>query len=158
VSDALPADYGVNACGPRARAGMTREQREVHARLASLPKRVHSKTERDEMARQLRAADLIESLSRAAKKGNAEKSRPRPQVAPTVTGVSHRQMVYYALRKGPRSVAELRAEVGSARVCARISELREAGHVITTMRVGKSVIYTLQGCESPREGGSHPQT
>jgi hypothetical protein len=45
VSDALPADYGVNACGPRARAGMTREQREWHARMASLPTYVHRKPE-----------------------------------------------------------------------------------------------------------------
>lgn len=67
MSDALPSEYGVNAHGPRQRAGMSRDQREWHERMASLPRTVHSKTQRDEMARQLRAADMSEALSRARK-------------------------------------------------------------------------------------------
>jgi hypothetical protein len=137
VSDALPADYGVNACGPRARAGMTREQREVHARLASLPKRVHSKTERDEMARQLRAADLSDSLSRARKgseKAYAATAAAKKRLGTTVNYVAQKDQILAALRQGPLTPAEIAERFAAGRPSARIGDLRDAGHVIETQR------------------------
>jgi hypothetical protein len=148
VSDALPADYGVNAYGPRARAGMTREQREVHARLASLPKRVHSKTERDEMARQLRAQDFSEALSRARKgseKAYAATAAAKKRMGTTINTVAQKDLILAALRQGPLTPAEIAERFAAGRPSARIGDLRDAGHVIECVR-GKDggYVYVLR--------------
>jgi hypothetical protein len=127
MSDAPLADYGVNAYGPRARAGMTREQREVHARLASLPKRVHSKSERDEMARQLRAADLSDSLLRARKNSVRVEAAVRASKTRAGATVSHRDMILAALQTGPKTIAELTEITKGAKASSRVSELRKLG-------------------------------
>jgi hypothetical protein len=143
VSDALPADYGVNAYGPRARAGMTREQREVHARLASLPKRVHSRTERDEMARQLRAQDFSEALSRARKgseKAYAATAAAKKRMGTTINTVAQKHLILAALREGPLTPQEIAERWACGRPSARISELRNAGHDIACVR-GNDGVY-----------------
>jgi hypothetical protein len=146
VSDALPADYGVNACGPRARAGMTREQREVHARLASLPKRVHSKTERDEMARQLRAADLSDSLSRARKNGARVEAAVRASKTRAGVTVSHRDLILAALQTGPKTLAELTDITKGAKASSRVSELRKLGwDIVIELEGNYGRRYTLRG-------------
>ncbi len=137
MSDALPADYGVNACGPRARAGMSREQREWHARMAALPRRVHSRSERDEMARQLRAADMSEALSRARKgseKAYAAVAKAKQRLGTTVNYVAQKDQILAALREGPLTPAEIAERFAAGRPSARIGDLRDAGHVIECVR------------------------
>jgi hypothetical protein len=49
LNDIDPTPYGTNlAAGKRPIAGMQREQREAHARLAALPRRVHLRGARQE--------------------------------------------------------------------------------------------------------------
>lgn len=146
MSDALPSEYGVNACGPRARAGMSADARRAHERLASLPRTVHSKTERDEMARQLRAADMSEALSRARKNSKAaaavvEASKRR--MGPTV---SHRDLILAALQSGPKTLAELTDITKGAKASSRVSELRKLGWDIVIELDGQhGRRYTLRG-------------
>jgi hypothetical protein len=137
MSDALPQEYGVNAAGPRARAGMLPEQRRAHERLATLPKRVISRTERDEMARQLRAQDFSEALSRARKgseKAYAAVAKAKQRMGTTINTVAQKDLILAALRQGPLTPAEIAERFAAGRPSARIGDLRDAGHVIETQR------------------------
>ncbi len=146
MSDALPADYGVNACGPRARAGMTREQRESHARMASLPKRVISRTERDEMARQLKAQDVSDSLSRARKNGARVEAAVRASKTRAGVTLSHRDMILAALQTGPKTLAELTDLTKGAKASSRVSELRKLGwDIVIELEGNYGRRYTLRG-------------
>lgn len=146
MSDALPADYGVNACGPRARTGLLPEQRAAHARLASLPRHVHSKTERDEMERQRKAADLAESIQRSRK--NSVRVEAGIRASKTRAGVtlSHRDMILAALQGGPKTLAELTELTGGAKASSRVSELRKLGwDIVIELEGSYGRRYTLRG-------------
>jgi len=149
VSDALPADYGVNACGPRARIGLLPEQRAAHERLSSLPKRVHSKSERDEMARQLRASDLSDSLLRARKgseKAYAATAAAKKRMGTTINTVAQKHLILAALREGPLTPQEIAERWACGRPSARIADLRDAGYDIETQRSADGVYrYVLRG-------------
>ena len=137
MSDALPSEYGVNAHGPRARAGMSADARKAHERLASLPRTVHSKTQRDEMERQRRAADMSDTLSRARK--NSEKAyavvaRSKKALGVSIKTASQRVQILAALREGPLKPQEIAERFAAGRPSARIADLRDAGHVIDCVR------------------------
>ena len=149
MSDALPSEYGVNAHGPRARAGMSADARKAHERLASLPRTVHSKTQRDEMERQLRAADMSEALSRARK--NSEKAyavvaRSKKALGVSIKTASQRVQILAALREGPLKPQEIAERFAAGRPSARIADLRDAGHVIDCVRDADGTYrYVLRG-------------
>jgi hypothetical protein len=146
MSDARSQEYGVNACGPRARIGLLPEQRAAHERLSSLPKRVHSKSERDEMARQLRASDLSDSLLRARKNSVRVEAAVRASKTRAGATVSHRDMILAALQTGPKTLAELTEITKGAKASSRVSELRKLGWDISIELHGNhGRRYTLRG-------------
>lgn len=149
MSDAVPSEYGVNAHGPRSRAGMTREQRQAHERLASLPVTRHSKTLADEMERQRKAADLSESLRRGRMNSTTtyvQQGRRVKGSLPLPRGKSQRLQILDALRKGPMTPDEIRAQFGAMRVSSRIADIRDMGHVVDCVRDADGTYrYVLRG-------------
>jgi hypothetical protein len=146
VSDAIPSEYGVNAYGPRARAGMTPEQRRAHERLSALPYRRHSKSEADEMARQRKAADLSETLTRARKNSTRAEAAVRASKTRAGATVSHRDLILAALQSGPKTLAELTDITKGAKASSRVSELRKLGWDIAIELHGNhGRRYTLRG-------------
>lgn len=138
MSDTLPSEYGVNAHGPRARAGMSRDQREWHARMALLPRTVHSKTQRDEVERLRKTSEMSDTLSRARKgseRAYAAVAKAKKALGATPRTKSQNAQILAALQKGPLTPQEIAERFAAGRPSARIADLRDFGHDIKTERL-----------------------
>jgi hypothetical protein len=128
----LPSEYGVNAYGPRARAGMSRDARKAHERLSSLPTQRH--VARPAPTRSDAAIAAAERVRSARLLNGTQTRGVTPGVSPNAQGKAVRYQILTALREGPKTTLELCALVGAKKIAARVSELRNEGYDIAAKR------------------------
>lgn len=141
--------FGVNLARREQRGHLLPEHRAAHQRLASLSAVRHVRAERDWAAERRAAAELAERLRRTRlENGNGyrradQEFGQRKAKHPTLSGRTQRQAILDALRERPMTAAELCARFQMTRVTQRISDLRDAGHVIPCVRVEREggVVY-----------------
>lgn len=138
-------EYGVNAAARGTPGRMLDEQRRAHERLASLPRRVYSRSEAEAREKAEAAKETREKLARARMRNsgvyNASAVSPLFGQATTTLRKSpsksnpQREQILAALRKGPMTADEIRQRFDCLRPSARISEIRELGHYVAVESV-----------------------
>lgn len=144
---------GVDLAKRFAHGHMPREQAAAHARLASLPTVRHSRTERDASDAARAAAETAERIRRTRLDRESAYNNAPPEFGqgapkrgarqPAMSGRPQRVAILEALREGPMTVAQITERFSCTRATARISDLRDLGHVIECVRVDGVYTYRL---------------